>query len=112
VNLLRGKGDPIGIEKCDLIYSAGFLGYLTDRTTERLIGYLYGLLKVGGTLILVNIFKDHPSKIYLELIGEWFLNHRDENEMMSFGDALEGAKKEIWFDPTRTNIYLIIKKIR
>lgn len=95
----------------NFIYCAGFFDYLSERPARRVLAYLYRLLKNDGVLVIVNVYKEHPCKISLEMMAEWHLRCRDEREMFKLTEGISDIRqKTIDFDPTGTNIYLILKK--
>lgn len=112
LQMIRKKVVVNKLKDQSFIYCGGFLDYLSDKVSFMLVKYLFGLLREGGTLVLVNMYKEDPSRVYLEMLGEWYLKHRDEREMMRMAEGLSAAKEvKIDFDPeTKTNIYLIIRK--
>lgn len=111
VNMVRRNSELEGLDNLDIAYSAGFFDYLSNRTCSMLINYMYKRLKKGGIFIGVNIFQDHPCRLGMEMVGEWYLNHRDEKCMLSLAKDITDAEYiKIDFDPTKTNIYLIIRK--
>ena len=113
LTLLRKGVIPQYLETHDLIYGSGFLDYLSDRTTERLIDYLYGCLKKGGILYLVNVSAaDHHSRVCLDMLGEWQLHHRSSKDLLNLACRIKSpCIKEIEFEPeTKMNIYLKITK--
>ncbi|MCP4653485.1 MAG: class I SAM-dependent methyltransferase [Candidatus Omnitrophica bacterium] len=95
----------------DFIYCAGFFDYLADRTLVRFVRYIFDLLKPGGIFVGANIYKEHFCQVYLEMLGEWYLVHRDEESMKGIARDLGASEVSINFDPeTKTNIFLTIKK--
>ncbi len=112
LSIVRKNIVPNYLKNLDLIYGSGFLDYLTDRTAERFIDYLFGCLNKGGTLFLANIAASHDSRAYLEMLGEWYLHHRTPEDMLKLACRIKGMhKKDIEFEPeTKMNIYLKITK--
>ncbi len=99
-------------KKFDLIWSAGLFDYFNDKTFIQLLKQLQGNLNETGELCIGNFSKNNPGRVYMEVFGEWFLNHRSEEELIELA-VLAGAKrKEIRVDhePLRVNLFLRIKK--
>lgn len=95
----------------DFIYCAGFFDYVSERSAHRVVAYLYELLKKDGVLVIVNAYKEHPCKISMEMMAEWHLKCRDEEGMLKIIENIPDIRqKTIEFDPTGTNIYLVLQK--
>lgn len=112
LSLLRNKDLMKDFPKQNFIYCAGFIDYLKDHTVEKLIGFLFNLLEKDGILILVNVVKDPDHTAYLEMIGEWFLHHRDKEGLLALANNIEGIRqKKILADfETKKNLYLVLRK--
>jgi len=108
---IKNKCHIKGFPSQDLIYSSGFMDYLSDMVGVRLIKYLLTYLKPGGRLIIVNISSDNPMRSYLEMTAEWYLHHRSEKELLGIAKkACPGKKYYVNFDPdTKMNLYLVIE---
>jgi len=66
----------------DLIWSAGLFDYFTDDVFVRLIRRFYNdMLAKEGELIVGNFHPRNPSRPEMELLGDWFLNHRTEDQL-------------------------------
>lgn len=91
-------------EKFDLVWSAGLFDYFDDRIFVKLLRKFISWTKPGGEVIIGNFGLQNPSRNYMELIGDWFLEHRSEdrlvqiaveagvkNENISVGKELEGV---------------------
>ncbi|CAN5410706.1 hypothetical protein BH10BAC2_BH10BAC2_42050 [soil metagenome] len=98
--------------KFDIIWSAGLFDYFNDKTFIQLLKQLMGNLKETGEICIGNFSKNNPGQVYMEVFGEWFLNHRSEEELIELA-VLAGAKlNEIRIDqePLRVNLFLRVKK--
>ena len=96
----------------DLIYSAGLIDYLSNKVASRLIEILYGSLSEGGMLILGNVHKNNPSRFSMDILAEWTLNYRDENDMLDLAKNITSSKKKYVEKEILTgmNIFLLIQK--
>jgi CRP-like cAMP-binding protein/SAM-dependent methyltransferase len=65
----------------DLVYSIGLIDYFNDNFVIKLMGYVHGLLKPGGKLILGNFHPRNSTKALMDHILEWTLIHRTEEDM-------------------------------
>ena len=101
-------------KKFDLIWSAGLFDYFNDKTFVQLLRQLLGNLKESGEICIGNFSKNNPGRVYMEIFGEWFLNHRSEEELIELA-ILSGAKlHEIRIDqePLKVNLFLRVKNKR
>lgn len=106
-NVFRFESD----QKFDLIWSGGLLDYFNDKQFIFLIKRLYSLLKEEAELIVGNFNPNNPTKNYMEIVGDWYLNYRSECDLIklaldsgfSMNDIRVGAEEE------RINCFLHIK---
>jgi extracellular factor (EF) 3-hydroxypalmitic acid methyl ester biosynthesis protein len=70
-------------QKFDLIWSAGLFDYFEDKAFVLLLKRFKNWLKPGGEIIIGNFNeKCNPSRNYMELFGDWYLNHRSEEHLV------------------------------
>jgi extracellular factor (EF) 3-hydroxypalmitic acid methyl ester biosynthesis protein len=65
----------------DLIYSLGLIDYFNDRFVIKLLNWIHGRLRPGGTVILGNFHPNNYCKEVMDYVLEWRLLHRSEEEM-------------------------------
>jgi len=96
----------------NLLYAAGLFDYFKDRVAKAMINAMYELLSANGELVVVNVSKDHGARAYMELLGEWYLNLRNEEDLMALSkDIIDAKDKHIEKDPENgKNLYLVIRK--
>ncbi len=96
----------------DLIWSAGLFDYFKDKHFVYLLKKYYEYLKPGGEMIIGNFSIENPSRKIMEILGDWFLNHRSEEELMRFAlqAGIPQEKIEIASEPLGINLFLIVKK--
>jgi extracellular factor (EF) 3-hydroxypalmitic acid methyl ester biosynthesis protein len=99
-------------EKFNLIWSSGLFDYFDDRAFVLMLRRLKEWLHAGGEIIVGNFNEDNnPSRIYMELFGEWYLNHRTEEHLISL--AIQAGYKEeniiVGREPENVNLFLHIK---
>ncbi|MES2775795.1 MAG: class I SAM-dependent methyltransferase [Bacteroidota bacterium] len=75
--------------KFDMVWSAGLFDYFNDAIFVKLIRKFVGWTKPGGEIIIGNFSNQNPSRSYMELIGDWFLQHRSEDDLIQL--ALEAG---------------------
>lgn len=94
----------------DLIYSAGLLDYLSDRTCRILTRRLYDALRPGGHLLLGNMKAGTDMVWPLELIADWSLGYRSAESILGWTNGLEGAEIALRTEATGYDYLLSIRK--
>jgi extracellular factor (EF) 3-hydroxypalmitic acid methyl ester biosynthesis protein len=98
------------IGKFDFIYTMGLYDYLTDRIAKKLTEHLYRMLKPGGRLTIGNYHVGNASRVIMEYWYDWVLCYRTEEEFLSLMDGLENSSVSLEFEPTRSQMFAIIKR--
>jgi SAM-dependent methyltransferase len=80
-------------EKFNTVWSAGLFDYFDDAIFLKLLRKFMSWTKPGGEVIIGNFSVQNPSRNYMELIGDWYLQHRSEEQLINFALAA-GAKRE------------------
>lgn len=93
----------------DIIWSAGLFDYFNDATFERI---LRRLLKSNpkSKIIIGNFSDSNPTAPYMEIIGEWFLNHRSSKKLIEIA-VKAGADPQnvtVESEPEKVNLFLNI----
>jgi SAM-dependent methyltransferase len=96
--------------KFDLIYTAGLYDYLSQPLARLLTERLFGMLKVGGRLIIGNFHPNNPTKAICEMAADWSLIHRTENEMYDLVVNCNCKFKEIKYDEQKIEQFLEVVK--
>jgi extracellular factor (EF) 3-hydroxypalmitic acid methyl ester biosynthesis protein len=106
--LSRGLGTALG--ECDLIYSTGLFDYLDDRCFAALLRGLYHALASGGTMAIGNVAAGNPSRPAMEFFCDWFLVHRDAEELQALARRLKPAPfaLEVEAEPLGVNLFLMV----
>lgn len=65
----------------DLIYTAGLFDYFTDPVAQTAALKLYESVRPGGRLIIGNFSKDNPTQTLMELLLDWYLIYRSEDDL-------------------------------
>lgn len=96
----------------ELVWSAGLFDYLTDRTFVYLLKALMAVAKRGGEVVVGNFSDQNPSRDYMELLGDWVLQHRTRDHLREL--ALEAGAAadsiEVNWEPEGVNLFLHIRK--
>lgn len=111
IDLIKNKEMQKGLRNQDLVYCIGLIDYLSDKFASRLTEVLFDLLNSGGTLIMGNIASTNPSRANMEILGEWYINHRSKEDMMNLASEIRDAK-EIYVEEEETgmNYFLVLRK--
>lgn len=99
-------------QKFDLIWSAGLFDYFDDKAFVFLLKKLKGSIKENGEIVIGNFNKAHnPSREYMELFGEWYLNHRSREELIELGLAagFDSSQLSVQSEELKVNLFLHIK---
>jgi hypothetical protein len=98
ISLIRDKEFKQTLQHYDLIYAFGIFDYLSDKMALRLTKHLFGLLKKAGKLIIFNISATkNDYRAYYELLGEWNMIHRVEEQLLAWTAEIADAA-EIKFE--------------
>lgn len=102
INIITNKTN---ISNQDLIYSVGLFDYLSDK--------LFSFLNKGGILIVGNLKSNELIlRSYMELLGEWLINYRNEKDLLHIASMLNNAARiSIEKDCYDIQLYLIVEKI-
>jgi len=99
-------------EKYDIIWSAGLFDYFDNRAFELLLRRFSCWLNEGGEIIVGNFNEDHnPSRLYMELFGDWYLFHRSEEQLIELAKKAGFDDKQISVgrEPENVNLFLHIR---
>lgn len=96
----------------DLIWSAGLFDYFQDRLFVRLLRRFSFYLSDGGEMIIGNFNISNPSKKIMEILGDWYLYHRSQDQLIGFAKeaGIPSDKIEVFSEPLKINLFLRIKK--
>jgi SAM-dependent methyltransferase len=107
INVLRFKP----FQWYDLIWSAGLFDYFKDRHFVYMVNKYYKYLSDGGEFIIGNFSNSNPTKRLMEVLSDWYLNHRSKNDLFRMAleaDALENHV-DIDMEELGVNLFLRIK---
>ncbi len=92
----------------DIIYSLGLFDYLSHRRAKALAHDLYAQVAPGGKLIIANVKVGRETCQWpLDLITDWGLVYRTEEDMRNMYEGLDIENVEIIEDATKC-VYMII----
>ena len=92
----------------DLIWSAGLFDYLTDRLFVRLVRSLRPFLQPGGEVVVGNFSEFNSSRDYMELMGDWFLEHRSEEKLaqLALQAGASSNQVRVMWEPEGVNLFV------
>ncbi len=96
-------------KKYDLVYCSGLFDYLSDKVCSKLTEMFFNMTKVNGKVLVTNMHSNDVDHYIIEMLLEWYLIYRDENNMASFVPGL--GKQKLYTDSTGINLCLEIAKI-
>lgn len=96
-------------EKYDFIWSAGLFDYLNDKAFVKLLQQFKKLQKKGGEIVIGNYNEAHnPSRDYMEILGDWHLIHRTEDELLQLARDAGYSEHEIYVSRMPDNVILYL----
>jgi extracellular factor (EF) 3-hydroxypalmitic acid methyl ester biosynthesis protein len=109
--LLRGCTVLRGSGHFDVVYASGLFDYLQPRTWVSLCRSLYLMLAPRGRLYVGNMVPSSPSRWFMELHLDWFLEYREHEELLGLAhEAAPEALLEIIEEPTGVNPFVAITR--
>jgi len=108
-NVLRYKTDL----KYDVVWSAGLFDYFKDKFFKALVSRFYNYVKPGGLLALGNINTTNPHKTEMEILGQWYLHHRSEEQLRNLviDAGVDEELVSVHCEPTTVNIFAHARKL-
>ncbi|MDG0815663.1 class I SAM-dependent methyltransferase [Bdellovibrio svalbardensis] len=93
----------------DLIYSAGLFDYFTEPVAQMAAQKMLAAVKPGGRVIIGNFSKNNPCVPFMELILDWHLIYRSEEDLLRI---FKGMGSKIWVEkePLGVNLFVVIEK--
>jgi extracellular factor (EF) 3-hydroxypalmitic acid methyl ester biosynthesis protein len=95
----------------DLVWSSGLFDYLSDRAFVRLVARLRSALRPGGEIVLSNFAPHAATRAYMELVADWDVRYRSEEDLLRLG-AIAGAapgEARVGWEPTGVNLFLHLR---
>lgn len=108
INVLRYKP----FKTYDLIWSAGLFDYFKDKHFVFLIQKYINYLKEDGEYIISNFSTENPTRRLMEVLSDWFLNHRSKDDLLNIAAKACIDKRLVRIDtePLGVNLFLNIRK--
>ncbi len=95
-----------------LLVCTGFFDYLEKNTATELLRFFWDQLPTDGQLLVGNFMPSHPTRAYMEWIGNWYLTYRTPAEMeeMALNAGIPPDCQRIGTEPTGCNLFLQARK--
>ncbi len=96
----------------DLIWSAGLFDYFKDKHFVFLIQKYINYLAEDGDYIISNFSTENPTRRLMEVLSDWYLNHRSQEDLYNIALRACIDKKYVFIDtePLGVNLFLKIRK--
>lgn len=109
LGLIKDKNIKSELGKYDLIYSSGLFDYLSDKVASKILETLCELLDKEATLIICNADeKNAKHRGYYEMLGDWQLNYRTQEGMLSWTKGIQSTQDIKFIRPDRKNLFLYL----
>jgi SAM-dependent methyltransferase len=95
-----------------LCWSSGLFDYLSDSLFVRLLRTMIAHAMPGGEVVIGNFGSFNPSRHYMELLGDWVLEHRSPEHLRELALEAGAAEPEITIgrEPACVNLFLHVRK--
>lgn len=107
-NALRYQAD----DRFQLAWSAGLFDYLGDKGFQFLLERMFDSLRDDGELVVGNFSPRNPTRHYMEIIADWHLYYRTEEELVELAKSCGVPDEDIRIgrEPQGVNLFLHIKR--
>jgi SAM-dependent methyltransferase len=86
VNLMRLPERSDSLPEADLIACPGLFDYLDDTAAAEMLGLFWRRLLPGGLLMVGNFAPGHPTRSYMEWVGNWYLVYRTAADLQRLAE--------------------------
>ena len=112
INFINGNAFKFRTsERYRLIWAAGIFDYFDDEIFVRLLKRYLRFLDEDGELVIGNFSPNNPTRNYMEIVGDWHLNHRSADKLITLTRACGIEQKNIIIgqESEGVNLFLHIK---
>jgi len=98
--------------KYDLVWSAGLFDYFDEKAFITCLKKFRNFCKPEGEIIIGNFNSDHhPSRDFMEIFGDWQLNHRTKTELqvLALKAGFKEKQIEIGHETENVNLFLHLR---
>lgn len=104
-NIFRHKEES----KFNVIWSAGLFDYFDEKSFVLMLKKFKEWLNDNGEIIIGNFNENHnPSRDYMEILGDWHLHHRTENELQELAEKAGFNPNQIIIGKEKENVNLFL----
>ncbi len=99
-------------EKFDIIWSAGLFDYFDDKAFIFILKKFKNWVAENGEIVVGNFNHDYnPTREYMELFGNWYLNHRTADQLITLAReaGFDESQLSIGNEEENVNLFLHIK---
>jgi len=99
-------------KKYDLIWSAGLFDYMNDKAFLLLLDQFKDWMLPGGEIVIGNFNEaNNPSRNYMEIMGDWHLIHRTEQQLKDLAKqaGFLNSQIKVGREELNVNLFLHIK---
>ncbi|MDF1572849.1 MAG: class I SAM-dependent methyltransferase [Bacteroidales bacterium] len=104
INVLRYKPTKM----FDLIWSAGLFDYFKEKHFAYMINKYYKFLNKDGEFIIGNFSLNNPTKRLMEVLSDWYLNHRSKHDLINVAMEAGIAEENISVDMEALGVNLFL----
>lgn len=101
---------PLKDVEMDFVYTAGLYDYLTQPVAQMLTQNLLSMVRPGGEMIIGNFHPSNPTKTISELVADWKLIHRSDEEMKNLLAFTRCKSFNLHRDPEGIDLFLEITR--
>ncbi|MBN2443461.1 MAG: class I SAM-dependent methyltransferase [Spirochaetales bacterium] len=95
----------------DFIYLFGLLDYFPVKSSKAIIEALWSSVAPGGKIVITNAHPENPTRLWMEYVGNWFLNYKNKEDLYDVAENLSKVDNiEYIFDNFNVYQYLKITK--
>lgn len=105
INVLRYKP----FKMYDLIWSAGLFDYFKDKHFVYMIRKYANYIAENGEFIIGNFSTNNPTKRLMEVLSDWYLNHRSSYDLVKLAIEADIAEERISIDKEQLGVNLFLK---
>lgn len=110
LKFLLAKDNKI-LSSRDLIYVFGLCDYFNIKNSKRIVEGLWKFIGSSGLLVITNAHPDNPTRLWMEYAGNWFLEYKTKDDMLSLIENLPGVSDaDVYIDKYGVYQYLKIRK--
>ncbi len=100
------EAEVLSVLKFDLLYTAGLYDYLPQQVAKNLTTVISRRISPEGCLIIGNFHPNNPTKTISDLVADWRLIHRDENQLSDLVKDSDFKRTEFYLDEIGIDLFI------